>query len=157
MLYFVDWPGKTIDCQLKGLFGHFGRICLSVFLGIFCYESSTPTSYVPSSPIFQSLSVSEWVSVRHRCHLTKSPSSTYKGINALYWPSTHLYRLVTHSWTNWIQSQILLKQNTALHSTVVTGVNIANSVFIFLRKQILGLVKLHSTCVTASREISMPQ
>ena len=46
-----------------------------------------------SSPIFQSLSVSQ--SVRHPWHLSRSPlCAIYKGINALYWPSIINYQLL---------------------------------------------------------------
>ena len=83
------------------------------------YESSNLILYKDlSSSIFQSLSGSEWV--RDPWHLSRSPlCATYKGIDALYWPSninyqlilpesvlywpsTQLHHLVTHSWANWI-------------------------------------------------------
>ena len=89
---------------------------LSYFLLLLRYESSTLILYKElSSTIFQSC---EWV--RHRWHLSRSPlCAIYKGINALYWhsiinyqllpphsvlywPSTQLHHLVTHSWANWI-------------------------------------------------------
>ena len=67
---------------------------------------------------FKCESVSE--SVRHVWHPSKSPLfARYKGMNVLYWPSiinyqllpphsviywpsTQLHHLVTHSWANWI-------------------------------------------------------
>ena len=85
------------------------------------YESSTLILYKElSSPIFQSLSVSE--SVSHPWHLSSSRSllcAIFKGMRALfwpssinhqllpphcvlYWPSTQLYHLVTQSWTDLI-------------------------------------------------------
>ena len=89
---------------------------LSSFLSLSLrYESSTLILYKElSSHIFQSL----WV--RHAWHPSRSPLfAMYKGINALYWPSitnyqllpphsvlywpsTQLHHLVTHSWANWI-------------------------------------------------------
>ena len=59
------------------------------------YESSTPTSKELSSPIFQSLSVSE--SVRDQRQYHQVPS-----LDVLNWHSTQLHHLVKHSWANWI-------------------------------------------------------
>ena len=90
-----------------------------IFLLVLRYESSTLVLCKElSSTIFQSLSVSP--SVRHAWHLPRSPlCAIYKGIDTLYWPSvinyqllpphsvlywpsTQLHYLVTHSWANWI-------------------------------------------------------
>ena len=77
-----------------------------------------PLLYFIRSWVALSFKVCEWV--RHPWHLSRSPlCSIYKGINALYWPSiinyqllppnsvlywpsTQLHHLVTHSWANWI-------------------------------------------------------
>ena len=79
-----------------------------------------------SSPIFQSMSVSQWVSKGSVIPIQISTFSIYNGIDALYWPnninnrllvtqyrqvpiitvlywpSTQLHHLVMHSWANWI-------------------------------------------------------
>ena len=96
---------------------HWNRNSVTALLKL-RYESSTLILYKElSSSILQSL-VSE--SVRDPRHLSRSPlCSLYKGTNALlwpsifnyqlppppsvlYWPSTQLHYLVTHSWANWI-------------------------------------------------------
>ena len=61
-----------------------------------------------SSPIFQSLSVSE---LAREASVTPDQISTfsiYKGINALYWTSTHLHHLVTHSWASFLERSSFL-------------------------------------------------
>ena len=86
------------------------------------------TTYLKSIALRELYSIRSWVAlsskvcqwVRHPIHLSRSPlRSIYKGINALYWPSiinyqllplhsvlywftSQLHHLQTHSWANWI-------------------------------------------------------
>ena len=82
-----------------------------------CVARAPPLYFIRS---WVALSFKVCLSVRHPWHLTRSPLRIiYKGIDALYWPrvinyqlppphsvlywpSTQLHHLVTHSWANWI-------------------------------------------------------
>ena len=97
------------------------RMHFSFWISMLRYESSTLILYkeLSSSTLQSCQSVSQWV--RHAWHPSRSPlCAIYKGIDALYWPSiinyqlptphsdlywpsTQLHHLVTHSWTNWIK------------------------------------------------------
>ena len=77
-------------------------------------------SYTLYGAEYVALSFKVCPSVRHAWHPSRSPlCAIYKSINALYWPSlinsqllpphsvlywpsTQLHHLVTHSWANWI-------------------------------------------------------
>ena len=89
--------GNTSVCLMKSRFWTNEKLSLMVAwsssVSIFCLKIALLYKELSSS-IFQSYqSVSQ--SVRHPCHLTKSPlCAIYKGTKALYWPSIINYQLL---------------------------------------------------------------
>ena len=119
-LVFLDLVADQGDSDGQQRVLFYFSICLSAFNISLRYESSTLIHHKElSSPIFQSLWVSQSVSQASATPVQSPLCAIYKGINALYWPSiinyqlptppsvpywpsTHLYHLVTHSWAIWI-------------------------------------------------------
>ena len=115
------------------------------------YESSTPTSQKLSSSICQSL----WV--RDRWHLTKSPpGSIYKGIMALYWPSTIKNQPVTPYTDSVPPSTNHCWPNTQLHhffEPTVLSRRLPSSGILAMTKSVLYSHELPST----SKRVSVVQ